>query len=172
MNEPTTLTPEQVAQAKADEAAAKAQAKATEKAARDAAAVEKKAQKDAEKIAAAAKREADKAAKAQAKIDAKVAAEAAKESSKMPIQNEVRRPKPETTCGKCWAVYDEMSNKRGQPVAIADAKKVLESMGINEATIRTQYAHWRKYNGVTGRIESEKAPVAAVPVAPEASPAQ
>lgn len=170
MNEQTALTPEQIAAAKAEEAAKKAALKAEEKTKRDAAAAEKKAAKEQEKAEAKAKREADKAAKVQAKIDAKAAAVAAKEASKMPEQNGVRRPKTNTTCGRCWAVYDDLSNKRGQPVAIADAKKVLESEGVNEATMRTQYAHWRKFNGVTGRVGPEKAETP--PAAPEAAPAQ
>jgi hypothetical protein len=158
MNDTNTPTPEQVAEAKAAEAAMKAQQKAEAKAAKEAAAAEKKLAKDAEKAAKVEKAAADKAAKAQAKIDAKAAAIAAKEASKQPEQNGVRRPKPNTTCGKCWEVYDRLSNERGQPAAIADAKKVLEADGVNEATIRTQYAHWRKFNGVTGRIESTEKP--------------
>jgi membrane protein involved in colicin uptake len=161
MNDTNTPTPEQIAEAKAAEAAKKAQEKAEAKAEKDRLAAVKKAEKDAEKAAKSEKAAADKAAKAQAKIDAKAAKAQAKEASKQPVQNDVRRPKPETTCGKCWSVYDRLSNDRGSPVAIADAKKVLEAEGVNEATIRTQYAHWRKFNGVTGRIESTEKPAEA-----------
>jgi cobalamin biosynthesis Mg chelatase CobN len=154
-----TVDPAVVAAQKEAEKQAKAQAKADAKAARDAANAEKKAAKDAEKAEKAAKREADKAAKVQAKLDAKAAAVAAKEAGKMPEQNGVRRPKPETTCGKCWAEYDRLASERGGVAAIGDAKPALEAQGINEATIRTQYAHWRKFNGITGRVESVAKPV-------------
>lgn len=156
MTEPTTSTGPT-----AEEIAAK---KLADKNAREAKKVADNAAKAAEKATKAAEAKAAKDAAAQAKLDAKKAAEDAKNATKMPIQNDVRRPRPETTCGKCWAVYDDLTAQRkstdGMPAAIADAKKVLEGMGINIATIRTQYAHWRKYNGVTGRVESTAPPVA------------
>jgi hypothetical protein len=155
--------PSAVVDTEADKAA-KAAKKAADQAERARVAAEKKAQKDAEKAEKLAKREADKAAKIQAKNDAKAAAEAAKQASKQPEQNGVRRPKPETTCGKCWAVYDRLAGERGGVAAIGDAKPELEAMGINDATIRTQYAHWRKFNGITGRVESVNKPVEAAPV--------
>ncbi len=161
--ETATVDPAVLAAQKATEATAKAAKKAEDKAAREAKKLADAEARKAEKKAAKVAREAKKQADAQAKTDAKAAAVAAKEAGKMPIQNEVRRPKPDTTCGKCWAVYDQMTNDKGSYVAIGDAKKVLEGQGVNEATIRTQYAHWRKYNGVTGRIEAEKAPEAPPP---------
>jgi membrane protein involved in colicin uptake len=142
-------------------AKAKAEEKAKAKALRDAAAAEKKAEKDKAKLEAAAKRQADKDAKVAAKAQAKADALAAKEAKKQPQQNGVTRPKPETTCGKCWAEYDRLAGERGGVAAIADAKPALTAQGINDATIRTQYAHWRKYNGIKGRVESVAKPVEA-----------
>jgi len=153
------------------EAEAKAKVKA-EKAAAAAAEKEARAKKKAEeKEAKEAKKKADADAKAKEKADAIAAKEAAKTQGKMPMQNDVRRPKPESTCGKCWSVYDQLSAERGAPCAIADAKKVLDAQGINEATIRTQYAHWRKFNGVSGRVEAVAAPVPPAPPAPPVAPA-
>ena len=152
------------AEAKAKVKAEKAAAAAAEKEARAKKKADEKAAKEAKKKEEADKKAAEKAAKEAAK-------EAAKTQGKMPMQNDVRRPKPESTCGKCWAVYDDLSTKRGSPCAIADAKKILDGMGINEATIRTQYAHWRKFNGVSGRVEAVAAPVPPAPPAPPVAPA-
>lgn len=99
-------------------------------------------EKAAAKAARAAAKAADKAAK-------KEAAKAEKEAAKQPKQNDVRRPKPNTTTGKVWTIFDELSNKSGVPALIGDAIK--SATGIPEATVRTQYARWRKFHGITGR---------------------
>lgn len=158
---------------------------AAEKASRDAAAAAKKAEKaEAKKVkdeaaakAKADKAEADKVAKAaaeQAKKDAaaakeaeKAAAKAAKEATKMPEANNVRRPKPETLCGQAWAVFDEVSAKNGQPASIKESLEVAKGRNLNEGNVRVEYARWRKFFGVTGRVQ---APGDAKP-ADEAAPA-
>lgn len=150
---------------------------AAEKASRDAAAAAKKAEKaEAKKVKdeAAAKAKADKAAAEQAKKDAaaakeaeKAAAKAAKEATKMPEANNVRRPKPETLCGQAWAVFDEVSAKNGQPASIKESLEVAKGRNLNEGNVRVEYARWRKFFGVTGRVQ---APGDAKP-ADEAAPA-
>lgn len=152
--------------AKAEAKAKKDAEKLAAKQAREQAAADKKAAKDAEKAAKAQAAEADKAAKAKAKEDAKAAAEAAKVSSKQPEQNGVRRPKPETICGKAWAIFDDTSRRNGSPASITETLPLGTSANINDATMRTQYAHWRKFHGVSGRIDAPK-PVQA----PAAEPA-
>ena len=117
-------------------------------------AAEKEAAKAKAKADANAKREAEKLAKAEQKAKDKEAAKAAKEAAKMPEQNGIRRPKPETTCGKVWAIFDSLSAKSGSPATIGDSLK--EADGIAEATVRTQYARWRKFHGITGRQEQAK----------------
>lgn len=92
---------------------------------------------------------AKKAAKAQEKADKKAAAKAAKEAAKQPKQNDVRRPKTGTVTGKVWATFDSLSQSTGSPATIGDAIKA--STGIPEATVRTQYARWRKFHGISGR---------------------
>lgn len=123
------------------------------------AAAELKAQKEAEKAAlkeAKAKEKADakaaKEAEKEAKRQAKEAEKAAKAANVMPEQNGIRRPADGTNCGNCWAIMDQISAETGQPAAI---KSVLErgtAAGLNEATLKTQYARWRKFNGVTGYV--------------------
>lgn len=140
----TEKTPEQIAAETAEKNAAKA-AKA-------------QARTDAKAAKATVKAEA-KAAKAKAKADAKAdkaaAKVAAKAASKLPSQNDVTRPKAETTTGKAWAVFDALSAETGKPALIGDALK--RAPEIAEATVRTQYARWRKFHGITGRAETTKA---------------
>lgn len=135
-----------------------------EKAAEKAAAREaKKAQAQAEKEAKKAEREAHKAAKLQAKEDAKQAredaraakaqakvdAKAAREANRQPEQNGVRRPGAEGKCGRVWALADSMSTAQGQMVPVADLLAAGSAEGIGSATVRTQYAHWKKFNGLS-----------------------
>lgn len=119
------------------------------------AAAEKKA---AEKAAAKAKKAEESAAKKAAKQAEKEAAKqqkaADKEASKLPEQNGIRRPKANTITGGLWATYDSLSSAKGEPVSIGEALKAAGS--VNEATIRTQYARWRKFHGIVGRVEAPK----------------
>lgn len=167
----SNLTPEQIAankaeadaQKKADQErkAAEKKAKQEEKAAaaklkkeNDAKAREEaKAKKLAEAQATKDKREADKKAKA----DAKAAKIAERENSRMPEQNGVRRPKADTLCGKAWGIADELSGKLGQPVPIANLLEATNAAGLNEGNVKAEYARWRKFHGVTGRVALPKA---------------
>lgn len=142
------------AEADAAKQAAK-EAKAAAKAAKDAEAAAAKAQKEAEKQAkleAAAALKAEKEAKKVAKIQEAEARKAAKEAARMPEQNGVRRPKPETLCGQAWAVFDEVSGANGTPASITDALPIALQRGLNEGNVRTEYARWKKFFGLEGRI--------------------
>lgn len=66
-------------------------------------------------------------------------------------QNGVTRPSPETKCGKIWAAADSLSSD-AIPASIAALKLHSACAGVNEHTVKTQYARWRSYNGVKGRI--------------------
>lgn len=117
---------------------------------------EKKAKKEQEKK----DREEKRALEAQAKIDAKATQAAEREANRQPESNGVRRPKPETATGKVWALADAISAETGEPARI---KPLLErglAQGLNDATIKTQYARWRKHYGVEGRLASADAPAA------------
>jgi membrane protein involved in colicin uptake len=160
----TEKTAEQIAAEKAAAEQAKAEAKAKKeaekseaKAKREAEAADKKAAKEAEKAQkkadAEAKKAAEKAAKEQAKIDAK----AARDANRMPEQNGIRRPKPDTLCGKAWGIFDSVSQKHGAPASIGESMELAKADGLNEANVRAEYARWRKFHGITGRIESPKA---------------
>lgn len=144
------------AEVKAAAAQAKAAAAAQAKALKEQEKADKKAKKDAETAAKAAEKEAEKAAK-----EAEKAAKEAAKGEKLPEQNGIRRPAPETACGKAWGIMDSISAATQAPASI---KAVLEqgtAQGLNEATLKTQYARWRKFNGVTGyvvdpRVQAEK----------------
>lgn len=146
---------------KAREAAEKAQKKAAEKAERAEKAAQAKTLKLQEKEAAKQAKADEKAAKLKAKLDAAEEKKSAKLLEKMPEQNGVRRPKPETLCGKAWAIFDELSNEKGSPAAIGDAVPVAEKQGLNVANVRCEYARWRKFYGIAGRVVSAKAAPAA-----------
>jgi len=135
--------------------AAKAAERAAKKEAAEAAKADKKASVEAEKAAKAqakldakAAKEAEKAAKAQAKLDAK----AAKEAQRQPEQNGVRRPGPDGLCGKVWGLADSLSAEMSQAVPIANLLKAGEEQGMNVSNIHTEYARWKKFHGLSGRI--------------------
>ena len=164
------------AKAKADKEAAAA----TKKAEREAAALAKKTEREEAAKLKAAERDAAKQAKEQAKVEAakakeaekeaaKAAAEEAKKANQQPEANGIRRPKADGMCGKAWTIFDEVSRKNGAPASIGETLPIATSQGINEATVRTQYARWRKFFGISGRVEAPKAPeapAASVPAAP------
>lgn len=75
----------------------------------------------------------------------------------MPSQNGITMPKDGTNCSNIWKAADAMSAEIKAPVAVGDLMVKLVANGYNEATIKTQYARWRKFHGVTGRVGSEKA---------------
>lgn len=106
---------------------------------------------------AAVKPKAKKVAKPKAikkvnKIDA---------SGRMPVQNGVTRPRPDTVSGKIWKFLDDNSQKLGQPTPVKPAIEHFKNSNEFEfdlTTLRNQYALWRKFYGVVGRIveKSEK----------------
>lgn len=94
----------------------------------------KKAQKEAEKAEARRLKEEEKAKNA------------------MPKQNDITRPRPDTACGNAWALMDQLSAKLSQPVPISILLQAAEQKGLNYDTVKTQYARWKKFNGIEGRV--------------------
>ena len=138
----------------AQEAAAKAAAadKAAAKAEKDAKKAQEAADKAAKKAAEKADKEAKKLADKVAKEKAKAEKAEAKKANQMPEQNGVRRPKDGTETGKVWKLADELSAQFGQPTPIANLLDVGQKQGLNDSTIRTQYARWRTFHGIAGRV--------------------
>lgn len=130
------------------ERAAKKQETEAEKAEAKLARETAKAAKAQAKLDAQASREAEKAAKAQAKIDLK----AQREATRQPEQNGVRRPGPDGKCGRVWALADHLSAALGHAVPISSLLEAGKAEELNESNVRTEYARWKKFHGLTGRI--------------------
>lgn len=80
------------------------------------------------------------------------------------VHNEITRPGVETTCGKIWATADRISKEAKTIATIAMLKASPDMLAVNEATLKTQYARWRKFNDIKGRLPTLAAPVVHQPV--------
>ena len=118
---------------------------------------EERAAKKAEQEAAKQKRAKERAAKAKEREEEKARKAAEREANRMPEQNGIRRPKPDTLCGKAWAIADQLSEKFGQPTPIKELLEAAKAEGLNEGNVKAEYARWRKFHGVTGRVSLPKA---------------
>jgi colicin import membrane protein len=98
------------------------------------------------------KMEADRKERLLAKEKAKAERKAQREASKMPMQNGVRRPKPNGKCGQAWAVFDAVSAQKGSPAAISECRELADAQGLNKANVNAEYAAWRKFYGVGGHV--------------------
>lgn len=67
-------------------------------------------------------------------------------------QNNVTRPAENTTCGKIWATADAISLATHGVCPIAALKEHADIKSINDHTVKTQYAKWRQFNGIVGRL--------------------
>lgn len=122
-----------------------------------------------EKAAARAVKAADRAAdKAKAKEEAKLA----KDANRQPMQNGIRRPGPNGLCGRGWTIMDQISKDKGAPAAAKEVKAATDAAGLHWGNIVGEYAKWRKFHGLTGRIyakgESPAEKPAKAPKAPAA----
>lgn len=75
-----------------------------------------------------------------------------------PTQNGVTRPTAGGKCARVWEICDElacgyMDNR--VPFSVVRVKAEAEDLSVGNA--RAEYAAWRKFNGVTGRIVEPKA---------------
>jgi hypothetical protein len=73
-----------------------------------------------------------------------------------PEHNGIRRPKPDTLCGKAWVIFDSVSQKNGYPASIREALEIARQQGLNEGNVRAEFYQWRKFNGIAGRISGSK----------------
>lgn len=60
-------------------------------------------------------------------------------------KNGIKRPKNNTLCGKAWAIYDRTLTGE---FTVPQAQEFLKQEGMNASTVRTQYTHWRRFNGI------------------------
>lgn len=147
---------EAAAQAKKDEKEAKAEAKKAEKAAKDVLKAKEKADKAAAKTAEKDSKAKEKSDKLAEKVKAKEQKEADRIARQMPEQHGIRRPRPESLCGQAWGYADKLSAALKQPVPIKQLLEATDAASLNSGNVRAEYARWRKFNGVTGRISLPK----------------
>lgn len=171
----------QEAAAAAQEAAA---ARAAQKAATDEAKAAKKAERDAAKLLKEQEKIARQQAAAQRKLiaDAKKEAKAAGKTEREPhvSSNGVTRPRNGSKTALIWNLADMLSADKGAPVEISpllagckamSSASIAAYMGVEdnglfslpEATVRTQFAAWRKFHGVAGRTKTVASAAAAAP---------
>jgi hypothetical protein len=72
-----------------------------------------------------------------------------------PMKNGISRPGSDTKTGKVWAVADAITATKNRPATIKELMASSELRGMADATIRTQYARWRGFNGISGRVQDE-----------------
>jgi hypothetical protein len=69
------------------------------------------------------------------------------------VQNGITRPADGTLCGLIWLAADHHTTPTS-PAQIAQLKADVALKDVNDHTIKTQYARWRQFNGVTGRLQN------------------
>lgn len=74
-------------------------------------------------------------------------------------RNGVKRPSAGTACANVWDTafcLSDMSETSGSQhtriATLSEVVKAAEAAGVNKFTARTQYARWRVYHGLTGRL--------------------
>ena len=66
-------------------------------------------------------------------------------------QNGIKRPLAGNgICATMWATFDSISAAQKSPCTIAQAKAAMPT--FNVVNMQGEYASWRKFNGITGRI--------------------
>lgn len=97
-----------------------------------------------------------------AKLAAEMGIQAPQAAIKAPradknARNGITRPADGTITGKVWAAADAISiSQGGTPATVAAVKAHPITAGINDHTVKTQYARWRQFNGVKGRLQVVK----------------
>lgn len=108
----------------------------------------------------AAKKEAPKAPakKTAAKPATKPVTKPAKVKSDAQVdeRNGIKRPKAGGKTEKVWVACDKLNDKKGSAPAFSEVNEYIDKhfadLAIPAATRRSNYACWRKYNGITGRV--------------------
>lgn len=102
--------------------------------------LDKKAREDKK-----AKEKADREAEAERKRQER-------EAKKEPEQNGIRKPSVGTLCRAAWDLFDAVTAEMGQTAPISYVLPVALAKGLNEANVKAEYARWKKYHGISGRV--------------------
>ena len=111
------------------------------------------AAREATKAAEKQKREADKAEKQRLAEEERQRKLQEREANKEPEQNGIRRPGAGTLCRAAWDMFDAVSTVLGSTAPIGYVLPVALDRGLNEANVKAEYARWKKYHGITGRVD-------------------
>ena len=68
-------------------------------------------------------------------------------------QNGLKRPSKGSTCALIWDTCDRITSEQGSHCT--SAQLFAAQNGLNECTLRTQYARWRQFHGITGRLAGQ-----------------
>lgn len=110
------------------------------------------AARDASKKADKDKRDQDRLKKQQEAQEERDRKAAEREANKEPEQNGIRKPGAGTLCRAAWDIFDAVSTELGQTAPISFVLPVALAKGLNEANVKAEYARWKKYMGITGRV--------------------
>jgi hypothetical protein len=66
--------------------------------------------------------------------------------------NGIKRPSEGTICANVWELCASMQEETARTPALSEVVSRAQLLGINQFTARTQYACWRKFNGITGVV--------------------
>lgn len=108
--------------------------------------------REATKVAEKEKRDAERVEKQRLAQEEKERKLAEREAKKEPEQNGVRKPGAGTLCRAAWDIFDAVSAELGQTAPISYILPVTNTKGLNEANVKAEYARWKKYMGITGRV--------------------
>lgn len=108
--------------------------------------------KTADAEAAKLKRQQEKAEADKKKEEEKQKRQAERDAKKEPEQNGVRKPSVGTLCRAAWDLFDAISTSMDQTAPISYVLPVALDKGLNEANVKAEYARWKKYHGITGRV--------------------
>lgn len=110
------------------------------------------AAREATKAAEKAKRDAERAEKKRLQDEERARKAAEREAKKEPEQNGIRKPGVGTLCRAAWDIFDAVTLELGQTAPISYVLPVALDKGLNEANVKAEYARWKKYMGITGRV--------------------
>ena len=68
----------------------------------------------------------------------------------------IKRPGPGTISETLWSIFDAKEAELGHAPALGDVLDEATAQDIKEASVKAGYAHWRKFHGITGRVESQE----------------
>lgn len=68
------------------------------------------------------------------------------------IKNGVTMPRAGSKTRAVWDTATKISEKENRPATREEVLSACMENGIAKATAATQYSHWKKYYGLTGRI--------------------